>query len=198
MVRPQAEYGDPSLSGVTGRVLWGLGAAGVGRNDPAVCRAIDFVRTQQCKSGAWWGRWKACYLAETATVVLGLAAVGEDMHADYVRRALRWIESCQNDDGGFGELADAYRDPLLAGQGPSMPAVTAYVLLGCLAAGNVSHEAMQRAGKYLAAAQCTDGSWDNAGWLHTFIPPRLMYVYDMPARALPLLALVRLRQWLTD
>ena len=77
LAHPLPEYGDPSLEGVTGRVLWGLGRSGVGVSDPAVVRAIAFLRDQQCESGAWWGRWKACYLAETATILLGLAAVGE-------------------------------------------------------------------------------------------------------------------------
>lgn len=196
-VRPQAEYGDPSLAGVTGRVLWGLGVSGVGRNDPAVCRAVAFLRAQQCETGAWWGRWKACYLAETATVLLGLGAVGEDMTADYISRARRWVLDCQNDDGGFGETADAYRDPSLAGRGPSMPAVTAYVLLGCLATGDPPRDAMVRAGRYLLNAQRPDGLWDNAGWLHTFVPPRLLYVYDVPAQALPVVALAELERWAT-
>jgi squalene cyclase len=194
LVQPQAEYGDPSLAGVTGRVLWGLGCSGVQRSDPAVCRAIDFLRAQQCESGAWWGRWKTCYLAATATTLLGLAAVGEDMSAAYVQRALRWVLSCQNEDGGFGELPGAYNDPLLAGQGPSMPPVTAYVMLGCLAAERLPAEAMERAGSYLLTTQKRDGTWSNENWLHTFIPPRLMYVYEMPAYALPVLALAELRK----
>lgn len=191
LVRPEPEYGDPALEGVTGRVLWGLGATGVRREDPAVCRAIDFLRSQQCDSGAWWGRWKACYLAETATVLIGLGAVGEDMRADHVQRALRFMLRCQNDDGGFGETPAAYRDPQCAGQGPSMPAVTAYVVLGILAveAAPLASAVIERAIAYLVRTQRDDGLWDNAGWLHTFVPPDLMYVYEAPAHALPLLAI---------
>jgi squalene-hopene/tetraprenyl-beta-curcumene cyclase len=193
-VRPEPEYGDPALEGVTGRVLWGLGATGVRREDPAVCRAIDFLRAQQCDTGAWWGRWKACYLAETATILIGLGAVGEDMSADYVRRALRFMLACQNEDGGFGETAEAYRDPHGAGRGPSMPPVTAYVVLGCLAAERAPASAMERAIAYLLRTQREDGLWDNAGWLHTFIPPHLLYIYDAPAHALPLLAIATWRR----
>jgi squalene cyclase len=185
---PPAELGDPSLEGVTGRVLWGLGRTGITRDDPAVCDAIAFLKRHQCESGAWWGRWKVAFLAETATILIGLQAVGEDMRAPYVERATSWIVSCQNDDGGFGELPAAYRDPRRAGEGPSMPAVTAYALLGLMAA-DAPRRAIDAAAAYLLATQRADGLWDNEGWLHTFIPPDLLYTYDMPALALPLLAL---------
>jgi squalene-hopene/tetraprenyl-beta-curcumene cyclase len=195
-LHPAPEYGDPSLEGVTGRVLWGLGRTGVGRDDPAVRRAIDFLRAQQCESGAWWGRWKACYLAETATVLLGLAAVGEDMEAHYVQRALRWILARQNADGGFGETPEAYRDPHVAGRGPSMPPVTAYVLLGCLATGRAPPDAMHAAARYLLESQDELGLWSNSGFLHTFVPPDLLYTYEVPAHALPILALAEYDRWL--
>jgi squalene-hopene/tetraprenyl-beta-curcumene cyclase len=190
---PPPELGDPSLEGVTGRVLWGLGSAGVGRDDPAVGRAVAFLQHQQCESGAWWGRWKVCYLAETATVLLGLGAVGEDMTSAYVRRAVSWVISRQNDDGGFGESHEAYRDPRAAGRGPSMAPVTAYVLLGLMAARDVPVDVLQRAASYLLATQRDDGLWGEGGWLHTFIPPDLLYTYEVPAHALPLLALAKLR-----
>lgn len=191
--QPIPELGDPSVEGVTGRVLWGLGAAGRTCDDPIVLRAIEFLRAQQCDNGAWWGRWKACYLAETATILLGLAAVGHDPRAAFVVRARDWILSRQNDDGGFGELPDAYRDPHRAGRGPSMPPVTAYVMLGCLAIDPSPSPALERAADYLIREQQQDGLWDNAGWLHTFIPPDLFYTYPIPAQALPLLALAKFR-----
>jgi prenyltransferase beta subunit len=188
---PPPEYGDPSLEGVTGRVLWGLGSAGIRRDDPAVRDAVDFLRAQQCESGAWWGRWKACYLAETATVLIGLAAVGEDMDAAWIRRAVAWVVACQNEDGGFGEDAEAYRSPARAGVGSSSAAVTAYVLLGLVAADLGRSEAAARAVAWLLGAQDAEGSWDNGGWLHTFVPPHLLYTYDLPAQALPMVALAR-------
>jgi hypothetical protein len=42
-----------------------------------------------------------------------------------------------------------------------------------------------------------DGSntliFEQAGWLHTMIPPDSFYTYDMPAKTLPLYALGRYR-----
>jgi squalene-hopene/tetraprenyl-beta-curcumene cyclase len=195
---PPAELSDPAAEGITGRVLWGLGACGVGRDDPAVCRAIAFLRAQQCTNGGWWGRWMTCYLVETATTLVGLAAVGEDPRADHVQRAVRFLLDCQNADGGFGEDPIAYRDPTRAGRGDSMPPVTGFVLVGLLAAcprgeAGRADEAIERAARYLLDAQQTDGTWSNGGWLHTITPPDSFYTYDVPAQALPLLALGRYR-----
>lgn len=191
---PPPELGDPSLEGVTGRVLWGLGKAGVSCDEPWIREAIAFLKRQQCENGSWWGRWKVCYLAETATILLGLGAVGEEMNASYITRAVQWIASCQNSDGGFGESPGAYRNPQLAGQGPSMPPVTAYVLLGLLATRNAPSDVLDRAAQYLVKAQRAEGLWSSEGWLHTFIPPDLLYTYDLTAHALPLLALSELRR----
>ncbi|MBO6935233.1 MAG: hypothetical protein JJ863_09655 [Deltaproteobacteria bacterium] len=190
MLEPPPELGDPAVEGVTGRVLWGFGAAGSTVDDEPVARAIEFLRHQQCDNGAWWGRWKACYLAETATVLLGLAAVGERPSAEYVKRALGFLIAHQNEDGGFGETPAAYRDPSAGGRGPSMPPVTAYVLLG-LEAMDAPRAVRERAAGYLLDQQRADGTWDNAGWLHTFIPPDLFYTYPLPATALSVLALAR-------
>jgi len=196
LLSPPAEFSDPPAEGITGRVLWGLGACGVGRDDPIVCRAIEFLRAQQCKSGAWWGRWMACYSAETATTLLGLSAVGEDMRAAYVERAVQFLVSRQNSDGGFGERAEVYRDPASAGCGPSMPPVTGFVLVGLLATGRAERATLERAVRYLIETQDPSGLWGNAGWLHTVNPPDSFYSYDLPAKALPLLALCRYRDLL--
>ncbi len=193
LLDPPAEFSDPAAEGITGRVLWGFGCNGVERDDPAVCRAIDFLRAQQCDNGAWWGRWMTCYLAETATTLLGLSAVGEDMRAPYVQRAVQFLALHQNPDGGFGELAEAYRDPASAGCGPSMPPVTGFVLLGLLAAGTAPRAVIDRAARYLIDSQ-QDGRWSNAGFLHTVNPPDSFYSYDIISLVSPLLALCRYRE----
>lgn len=188
-VDPPPELGDPATEGVTARVLWGLGACGVGRDDARVCRALEFLRAQQCESGAFWDRWMTCYLPGTATVVLGLHAVGEDMEAPYVQRAVDWMMSCQNEDGGFGELPEAFSDPEVAGRGPSMPGVTGFVLLAALRAGTVGTPAMERAAQYLLGSQGRDGSWDNAGWVNPYVPPDTFYEYPFASTCMPVMAL---------
>lgn len=186
---PPAELGDPSTEGVTARVLWGLGACGVGRDDAAVCHAIEFLKAQQCESGAFWDRWMTCYLPGTANVLIGLAAVGEDMDAAWVVRAIEWMCSCQNDDGGFGESPEAFVDPNVAGQGPSMPAVTGFVVSALVRAGHGQSPVVERAVRYLLRAQREDGSWNNEGWVNPYVPPDTFYEYELSAAAVPCMAL---------
>lgn len=188
-VDPPPELGDPSTEGVTARVLWGLGACGVRRDDAAVCRAIEFLQAQQCESGAFWDRWMTCYLPGTATVLLGLAAVGEDLEAGWVTRALDWMESCQNEDGGFGESTDAFTDPNAAGCGPSMPAVTGFVVSALIRCGRRDGLSVQRALRYLVDTQQPDGGWDNAGWVNPYVPPDTFYEYELSSLCVPCMAL---------
>lgn len=188
---PPPEIGDPALEGVTGRVLGALGLAGFTRRDPIVSRAISFLHHQQCEHGGFWGRWMTCYLAETATIVLGLAAVGEDTRLPWVERAVDFLLSHQNADGGWGELPDAYADPSLAGVGPSMPAVTAYVLHALLAVSDPPYEAIHAGVRWLVANQRADGGWDNAGFLHVWLLPDHLYEYAFPALSAPIVALAR-------
>lgn len=193
---PPPELGDPATEGVTSRALWGMGACGVGRDDATVCRAIEFLKRQQCDNGAFWDRWMTCYLPGTANIVVALAAVGEDLREPYVRRAVEWMLSKQNEDGGFGETAAAFRNPTEAGRGPSMPAVTAFVLSALVDAGEARSAAVERGVRYLLEAQTADGSWPANGWVNPYVPPDTFYRYDLPARAMPLSALGKwMRAW---
>jgi len=68
------------------------------------------------------------------------------------------------------------------------------VLLGLLAASPAPDEVIDRAAGYLLEHQDASGSWENGGWLHTVTPPDSFYTYDLPAKALPLMALARYRR----
>ena len=130
-----------------------------------------------------------CYLPGTANVLIGLAAVGEDMDADWVVRAIDWMSGCQNDDGGFGESPEAFVDPAAAGQGPSMPAVTGFVVSALVRAGRGQSPTVERAIRYLLRAQRSDGSWNNEGWVNPYVPPDTFYEYELSAVAVPCMAL---------
>lgn len=190
-VDPPPELGDPSTEGVTGRVLAGLGACGIDRDDAAVCRALEFLQAQQCDSGAFWDRWMTCYLPGTATVLIGLAAVGADLRAPWVQRALQFLCTHQNADGGFGEDPRAFVDPRAAGQGPSMPPVTGYVLSALVAGGLRGADTARRAAAYLVGTQRADGTWGTGGWVNPYVPPDTFYTYDLAATTVPLQALAQ-------
>ncbi|HEV3388126.1 MAG TPA: prenyltransferase/squalene oxidase repeat-containing protein [Solirubrobacteraceae bacterium] len=191
LLDPPRELGDPSTEDLTGRVLDGLGRVGLTTSAPAVRRAIEFLRAQQFDHGGFWGRWTVNYLASTACVLEGLARVGADMSEPWVRQAVGFVLERQNGDGGWGELPDSYRDPGLAGRGPSMPPLTGLVVTGLIDAGEGSSDAVARGIAYLLGQQHADGTWPHADWLQAIVPPDTFYILAEAARHYPVEALAR-------
>ena len=189
LLDPPRELGDPSTEDLTGRVLDGLGRVGLTTASPAVARAIEFLRVQQFDHGGFWGRWTVNYLASTACVLQGLARVGADMTEPWVRHAVRFVLERQNGDGGWGELPDSYRDPALAGRGPSMAPLTGLVLTGLIDAGAGSADAVARGIAYLLDQQRADGTWPHGDWLQAIVPPDTFYILAEAARHYPVEAL---------
>ena len=72
-----------------------------------------------------------------------------------IRKAVDWLVSIQNPDGGWGEDAISYRldyKGLRAGAA-APPSQTAWALLGLMAAGEVEHPAVERGIEYLQSTQ---------------------------------------------
>ncbi|MDB6151724.1 MAG: sqhC, partial [Chthoniobacteraceae bacterium] len=115
---------DPTCSDLTGRCLELLGYIGFDRGSSLVQRALTHLRDTQEHDGSWYGRWGVNYIYGTWQVLRGLRAIGQDMRQEWIVRACDWLESCQNDDGGWGETCASYDDPTLKGKGPSTPSQT--------------------------------------------------------------------------
>jgi squalene-hopene/tetraprenyl-beta-curcumene cyclase len=186
---PPPELGDPSWEDVTGRVLSGLGACGLRRGDPRVERAIGFLAAQQCTTGAWWGRWIACYLPGTSCVLAGLVAVGVAPDEPMLQRAIAWLEGVQNDDGGWGEPTSVYREPQLAGRGPSNACATGMVVHALVRCGRADTAAVTRGVAYLCRSIDAEGRWPNDAFLHPLVPPDSHYEFGISAMVYPLRAL---------
>lgn len=186
---------DPTCSDLTGRVLELLGHIGWPRTDRAVQRALRHIRRTQEPDGSWYGRWGVNYIYGTWQVLRGLRSIGEDMRQDWIVRAKDWLESCQNEDGGWGETCASYDDPTLKGKGASTASQTAWALMGLIAAADASNpaaiqsRAIQRGLEYLLSHQNADGSWSEPETTGTGFP-RVFYLrYDMYRNNWPLLAL---------
>jgi squalene-hopene/tetraprenyl-beta-curcumene cyclase len=197
---PFADHGalmDPSTEDLAGRVLEALGYLGFRPEEPAAAKAIAFLKTRQCRDGSWYGRWGVNYLYGTWSVLAGLASIGEDMGAPYVRQAVAWTLSRQNPDGGWGESCYSYNDPRTAGMGKSTASQTAWALMALLHAGEVAHPAVARGIRFLLETRRPDGLWHEEEFTGTGFPRVFYLCYHGYAKYFPLWALALYRRCLS-
>ena len=189
---PFADHGallDPSTEDLTGRGLELLGTLGYGTDHPAARRALGFIRRTQSKDGSWYGRWGVNYIYGTWSVLRGLGAIGEDCAQEYVQRAVAWLVSRQNPDGGWGETLASYDEPELAGRGDSLPSQTAWALLALFAVGHTDGPAVDNGIRFLVHTQRDDGAWEDPLWNGAGFPRVFYLKYHLYAKYFPLWAL---------
>jgi len=184
---------DPTCSDLTARVLELLGYIGFNRQSIVVRRAILMIRRTQEADGSWYGRWGVNYIYGTWQALRGLASIGENMDQEWIRRGRDWLESCQNDDGGWGETCESYNFPALKGRGPSTASQTAWALMGLCACGDAHRESILRGVDYLIREQNADGSWNDDFTTGTGFPCVFYLKYEMYRQHFPLLALATYR-----
>jgi squalene-hopene/tetraprenyl-beta-curcumene cyclase len=183
---------DPSTADVTARVVECLAHVGRPPDDPAIVRALDFLRKAQEADGSWYGRWGVNYIYGTSGVLRAAAAL-ELADSEFCRRAAAWFRSVQHTDGGFGETCASYDDPAQKGRGPSTASQTAWAMIGLLAVGLESDPATVRAVEYLLGSQNRSGTWDEQATTGTGFP-RVFYLrYDLYRHSFPLYALALYR-----
>lgn len=180
---------DPSTADITARVLECLSHFGFTPEDDCVQRAVAFLHRQQCPDGSWEGRWGANYLYGTWQVLRGLASIGADMRLPYVRRAVAWLKSVQNHDGGWGETLTSYENPKFKGIGPSTASQTAWALMGLISAGEADSAAVARGVRYLLQTQTLDGTWEESQFTGTGFPKVFYLRYHYYRHYFPLMAL---------
>jgi len=182
---------DPSTPDLAARALEALGSLGHRVGEPAVDRAVAYLRRTQEPDGSWYGRWGVNYIYGTWQVLTGLRAVGLEADDPAVTAGANWLVCHQQPGGGWGESPDSYADPRLRGQGPTTASQTAWALLGLMAAGMEDHPAVLRGVRYLVHTQRSDGTWDEPEFTGTGFP-RVFYLrYHYYPIYFPLMALAQ-------
>ncbi len=187
---------DPECADITARILELIGYEGWKQDHPQVQKALKYLREEQEEDGSWYGRWGVNYIYGTWQVLRGLAALRMDMRQPWLTKARDWLESIQLDDGGWGERANTYDDPVFKGQGPSTASQTAWALMGLCAFGDPTRPSIQRGIDYLVRRQNADGSWTEHETTGTGFPKVFYLKYDMYRNSWPLLALATYRKLL--
>ncbi|MGH7818651.1 MAG: squalene--hopene cyclase, partial [Candidatus Binatia bacterium] len=180
---------DPPTADITGRILELMGTYRFDAADPRAVRALAFLRGLQEPSGAWWGRWGVNYIYGTWSVLAGLRAIGEDFGGEPVRRAVAWLKSRQQPDGGWGEDCLSYEEPALAGEGKSTASQTAWAILGLLAGEDEVSPELVRGIEYLLRTQAPHGFWIEEEFTGTGFPKHFYLRYWMYRAYFPLMAL---------
>ena len=189
---PFCDFGeviDPPSADVTAHVLEMLAA--LGRSDTvAAQRGLEWLLRAQERDGSWFGRWGVNHVYGTGAAVPALVAAGIEPGSAPVRRAVRWLESHQNDDGGWGEDCRSYDDPDWVGRGESTASQTAWALLALHAAGERS-PAVERGLSWLVETQLPDGNWDEPQYTGTGFPSDFYINYHLYRLVFPIMALGR-------
>jgi squalene-hopene/tetraprenyl-beta-curcumene cyclase len=107
-----------------------------------------------------------------------------------IQRAVRWLESRQNPDGGWGEDLRSYEDPAWRGRGTSTASQTAWALLALLAAGERGAIA-ERGIEWLTRTQLANGDWDEPEFTGTGFPGDFYIRYHLYRLHFPVMALGR-------
>ncbi len=193
---PFCDFGkvtDEPSADVSAHSLETLGTLGLDRE--AAERGVEWLLSEQEKDGSWFGRWGVNHIYGTGAALPGLEACGIPHDHPSVRRAVAWLDSVQQEGGGFGEDIRSYADPAWRGRANFATASqTAWALLAYVAAGNAEDSATRRAADYLCAAQQADGDWHEEHFTGTGFPLDFMIRYHLYRITFPLLALGRLRE----
>ncbi len=182
---------DPSTPDLTARVLEMFGVLGRRVGEPAIDRAVAYMRRTQGSDGSWFGRWGVNYIYGTWQSLAGLSAVGLPWNDLTVVAGVNWLIEHQQPSGGWGESPETYARPELRGQGQTTASQTAWALLGIIAAGYTRHPAVARGIDYLLETQRDDGTWEEPQFTGTGFPQVFYLRYHYYPIYFPLLALSR-------
>lgn len=196
---PFADHGallDPPTVDVTARCVSFLAQIGHRASDPAMARAIAYLRAEQEADGSWFGRWGTNYIYGTWSTLCALNAAGIPPDDPAIRRAVAFLLRCQRADGGWGEDEDTYDGAPPGEYRVSTASQTAWALLGLMAAGEVFNPAVANGIGFLETTQTADGDWEEEAYTATGFP-RVFYLrYHGYRLFFPLLALARYRNLL--
>jgi squalene-hopene/tetraprenyl-beta-curcumene cyclase len=170
---PFCDFGealDPPSVDVTAHVVEAFAGLGLGKNHPAMVRALDYLRREQEADGPWFGRWGVNYIYGTGAVMPALAAIGEDMRQPYIGRACDWLITHQEKSGGWGESCESYMDATKAGRGKTTASQTAWALMALLAADRPSDRAVIERGLLYLIEQQQAGTWIEMEYTGTGFP----------------------------
>ncbi|MBI4196582.1 MAG: squalene--hopene cyclase [Deltaproteobacteria bacterium] len=193
---PFSDHGaclDSPTPDITGRMIELLVLFNYSKEDPVIQNSLNFLFKTQEPNGSWRGRWGVNYLYGTWCVVQGLAMIHDEKTGLAIGRAIRWLQSVQNPDGGWGESCLSDKENRYLPLEVSVPSQTAWAVMTLIAAGKRSSESCRRGIDFLIASQTADGRWEERHFTGTGFPGHFYIRYHGYRQYFPLLALGKYR-----
>ncbi len=193
---PFADHGallDPPTADVSARCVSFLAQLGHREDRPVIQRGLDYLRREQEPDGSWFGRWGTNYIYGTWSVLSAFNGAGVAHDDPAVRRAVDWLLARQQPDGGWGESCESYEGAAAGEHDESLPSQTAWALLGLMAVGETTSDAVARGIAYLTRTQGSEGEWAELPYNAVGFPKVFYLRYHGYRLFFPLLALARYR-----
>ncbi|EKD50229.1 MAG: hypothetical protein ACD_62C00607G0008 [uncultured bacterium] len=194
---PFSDHGaclDPPTVDITGRMIeFLIKVLDFDGSHEAVLLAADFITERQEKDGSFWARWGVNYIYGTWCALEGLCCLSRKKDELIISRAVHWLKSIQNTDGGFCESSASYNLGRFLPLPESVPSQTAWALMGLVAAGQQFSPEARKAADFLISAQKEQGGWDEKYYTGTGFPGHFYIRYHGYRYYFPLLALSKYR-----
>lgn len=193
---PFSDHGallDPPTADVSARCVSFLAQLGYPEDRAVIDKAIAYLRREQEETGSWFGRWGTNYIYGTWSVLCALNIAGVDHDDPMIKRAVSWLKTVQNSDGGWGEDCASYEGAEQGCYKESLPTQTAWATLGLMAVGQRDSQAVQRGMAYLTEAQDEHGEWHEEPYNAVGFPKVFYLRYHGYKQFFPLTALSRYR-----
>ncbi|MGM9928506.1 MAG: squalene--hopene cyclase [Bacillus sp. (in: firmicutes)] len=185
---------DNSTADLTGRVLEFLGNFGkMNIYARSVKKATDWLLREQEANGSWYGKWGVCYIYGTWAAITGLRATGTARDHPAIVKAIQWLETIQNDDGGWGESCVSAELETYVPLTFSTPSQTAWAIDALLTVRNPKSSSVQKGIHYLLNQAIIN---DEAKYYPTGmgLPGGFYIYYESYNQLYPLLALGHYRK----
>lgn len=129
------------------------------RIDRALARSTVHLLRVQRDDGSWEGFWGVTFTYGTWFCIEGLRAAGLDVDHPAIKKAAEFLLSKQRADGGWSETIESSRQRKYVEAESSQTVQTSWAVMGLVAAGLGTSDAVTHGVHYLAGKQLPDGSW---------------------------------------
>lgn len=128
--------------------------------DHALNGAVKYIRNAQRSDGSWYGSWGICFTYAGMFALEAFHSIGESYTSSpRVKSGCDFLLSKQMADGGWGESYRGCETGVYTHHRQSQVVMTAWAVIGLMAAGYPSKEPMARGVRLIMQRQRENGEW---------------------------------------